>query len=187
MESSIEIIQELDSNILLYIQEHIRIEMLNDFWRFITSLGDGGDFWILTIVILLLFKKTRKIGFIALLSIIFSSAITNLILKNLFLRPRPFDTITELIPLIAKPKDYSFPSGHTTASFAVALIYYKLLPKKYGILSIILATMIAFSRLYVGVHYPSDVIGGFIVAFICSIIILKISENFDEKKKQTII
>lgn len=82
--------------------------------------------------------------------------------KNAVARPRPFDTYTQIIPLITRPKDYSFPSGHTCASFAVALVCLRMLPGKWGILPVVLAGMIAFSRLYLGVHYPGDVLAGFL-------------------------
>ena len=81
--------------------------------------------------------------------------ITNVCLKNLVARPRPM-SVEGLVPLIGKPTDYSFPSGHTCASFACALVLYRILPKKYGVPAVILASLIAFSRLYVGVHYPTD-------------------------------
>ena len=94
--------------------------------------------------------------------------ITNLLIKNAVARPRPFDTYTQIIPLITRPKDYSFPSGHTCASFAVALVCLRMLPGKWGILPVVLAGMIAFSRLYLGVHYPGDVLAGFLVALLTS-------------------
>ena len=97
-----------------------------------------------------------------------SVLITNLLIKNAVARPRPFDTYTQIIPLITRPKDYSFPSGHTCASFAVALVCLRMLPGKWGILPVVLAGMIAFSRLYLGVHYPGDVLAGFLVALLTS-------------------
>lgn len=81
-------------------------------------------------------------------------------LKNLIRRVRPYEVISGLTALIEKQHDFSFPSGHTASSFAVAIILYQELPKKYGCIAIVLAILIAFSRLYLGVHYPSDVIAG---------------------------
>ena len=78
--------------------------------------------------------------------------------------------IEALIPLIAKPTDFSFPSGHTTASFAVALVMFRMLPKKIGIPAVVLAALVAFSRLYLGVHYPTDVLVGFVVALVGSLL-----------------
>lgn len=99
----------------------------------VTFLGNGGWFWILCAVVLLAVPKTRKTGYAAALSLIFGAIVTNLLLKNIVARPRPFAEIEALIPMITKPKDFSFPSGHTTASFAVALVMLRMLPKKFGI------------------------------------------------------
>ncbi|MDD3140911.1 MAG: phosphatase PAP2 family protein [Lachnospiraceae bacterium] len=156
-------LQTVDENILLFIQNNMRIEVMNGFWKGITSLGNSGWFWIIVSVLLLISSKTRKVGILALLSLGVGFLITNVCLKNLIARPRPFAEIEALTILIKAPHDFSFPSGHTCASFAVAGIYFKMLPKKYGLSAIILAVLIGFSRLYVGVHYPTDVLGGLII------------------------
>ena len=161
-------IQHLDGEILLQIQQHLRIDLLTPFMKFVTFLGNGGWFWILCAVVLLAIPKTRKTGYAAVLSLIFGVIVTNLLLKNIVARPRPFTEVEGLIPLIAKPTDFSFPSGHTTASFAVALVMLRMLPKKYGIPAVILAALVAVSRLYLGVHYPTDVLAGFVVALVGS-------------------
>ena len=153
-------LQQLDMNILLWIQEHLRVDALTPFWRAVTFLGNGGWFWIVLCVLLICFGKTRKTGVTAALSLLSGFLITNLLIKNAVARPRPFDTYTQIIPLITRPKDYSFPSGHTCASFAVALVCLRMLPGKWGILPVVLAGMIAFSRLYFFVHYPTDILGG---------------------------
>ena len=127
------IIQNADISILLYIQEHIRKEWMNGFWRTITFLGDGGWFWILLAVVLLIMKKTRKAGAAAAIALVIGALITNVCLKNMVARVRPYDTYSALIPIVTKPIDWSFPSGHTCASFASAFVYFRLLPKKYGI------------------------------------------------------
>ena len=161
-------IQQLDGEILLLIQRYLRTDMLTPFMKSVTFLGNGGWFWILCAVVLLAIPKTRKTGYAAVLSLIFGVIVTNLLLKNIVARPRPFAEIEALIPLIAKPTDFSFPSGHTTASFAVALVMLRMLPKKIGIPAVVLAALVAFSRLYLGVHYPTDVLVGFVVALVGS-------------------
>lgn len=83
--------------------------------------GNGGWFWLVVAAVLLISKKTRRTGSAALLSIAIGFLITNVLLKNMVARPRPFDAYTEIIPLITRPTDFSFPSGHTCASFACAL------------------------------------------------------------------
>lgn len=179
------IIQNADISILLYIQEHIRKEWMNGFWRAITFLGDGGWFWILLAVVLLIMKKTRKAGAAAAIALVIGALITNVCLKNMVARVRPYDTYSALIPIVTKPIDWSFPSGHTCASFASAFVYFRLLPKKYGIPALVLACMIAFSRLYLGVHYPTDVLVGFLIGLLASVLAAWMVRRFYDHKKQT--
>ena len=153
-------IQQLDGEILLLIQRYLRTDMLTPFMKSVTFLGNGGWFWILCAVVLLAVPKTRKTGYAAALSLIFGAIVTNLLLKNIVARPRPFAEIEALIPMITKPKDFSFPSGHTTASFAVALVMLRMLPKKFGIPAVVLAALVAFSRLYLGSDRIRDRAGG---------------------------
>ncbi len=87
------------------------------------------------------------------------------------------------IPMITKPKDFSFPSGHTTASFAVALVMLRMLPKKFGIPAVVLAALVAFSRLYLGVHYPTDVLAGFVIALVGSTLSVWIVRTKPEDKQ----
>ena len=110
--------------------------------------------------------------------------ITNVFLKNAVARIRPYDAVETIVPLVGKLSDYSFPSGHTCASFASAFVYYRLLPRKYGILTMILAVLISFSRLYLGVHYPTDVLGGFFIGLLSSILAYQIVESYLKKKQK---
>lgn len=171
----------LDSNILLFIQEYIRQDFLTPFVKFITHLGDSGWFWIALSLLLLIPKKTRWVGLTALLALLFGALITNVALKNLVARTRPYEMIEGLRLLIEKQSDYSFPSGHTCASFAAAMVYYKMLPHKYGIPALVLAALIAFSRLYVGVHYPTDVLAGMIIGCAAAWAAYKVSTIFSER------
>lgn len=153
----------LDGNILLWIQEYIRQDWMEGFWKCITMLGDSGWFWIVLSIVLMIPRQTRWIGITSLTALVIGALITNVTLKNLVARTRPYEVIEELLLLIEKQSDFSFPSGHTCASFAAAGVYWRMMPKKYGIPLMILAALIAFSRLYVGVHYPSDVLAGLVI------------------------
>ncbi len=155
-------------SILLWIQENLR-GFMDAFWIFITSLADKGWFWILLAVILLFFRKTRVVGVTALVALMINHVMTNMILKDLIARPRPYTVSPEIVTLIKQLSSYSFPSGHTSSSFAAAFVIHRMLPKKAGVPALILAAMIGFSRMYVGVHYPTDVLGGVVVAFMCSV------------------
>ena len=158
-----EFLSNLDGNLLLWLQEYIRQEWMHGFWKAVTSLGDSGIFWIALSFLLLIPKPTRRIGITALAALVIGALITNVALKHLIARTRPYEVIHGLTLLIEKQSDYSFPSGHTCASFAAAGVYWRMMPKKYSVPLLILAVLVAFSRLYVGVHYPSDVLGGLLV------------------------
>ena len=164
-------ITSLDYTILAWIQENLRIEWLTPLVRLITSLGNAGIFWIILSVVLLFFKRTRKAGALALVSLLICFLVTNVWLKNMVARMRPYERYEDIILLVAKAVDYSFPSGHTASSFAAAGVYWRYLNKKAGIGLMILAAGIGLSRLYVGIHYPSDVLVGWIVGFACSQIV----------------
>lgn len=170
-------ITSIDLSVLLFIQEHVRQEWLDGFVKAITFLGDLGWFWIALGIILLIPQKTRSIGIVVLISLLIDILVTNVALKNIIARPRPFNINNTLIPLIPKPHDFSFPSGHTAASFASAFVYYRMAPKKYGVAALVLAALIGLSRLYLGVHYPSDVIGGFFIGWICSVAAYHLLKN----------
>ena len=143
---------------------------------FITHLGDDGIFWLVLAAILLIFKKTRKLGVLLLLGLGFASVINNLVLKQIFERPRPFDfdgwpaDFVFPNPLIEKPHSFSFPSGHTSSSLGAATPLLIKANKKLGIPVFILAVLVGFSRVYVHVHYPTDVIVGMIVGIIGGIL-----------------
>jgi undecaprenyl-diphosphatase len=142
-----------------FIQQNMRSEFLDAVMIVITSLGNGGILWIVIALIFIATKKYRSEGFALAAALLMHLLICNIMLKPLIARIRPCDINTAVELLIPRPHDYSFPSGHTSASFAGAtVICYA--NKRIGILAVILAAAIAFSRLYLYVHYPSDVLGG---------------------------
>lgn len=158
-------LQNIDIEILRWIQANLRNPVLTSVFTFITSLGNSGFIWIAFSLVLLVQKKWRKAGITSLLALLISLIITFAI-KLSVMRPRPFMAYEDLINLIMPSEMNSFPSGHTSSSIACAAILYKYLPKRWGILAYVLAILIAFSRLYVGVHYPSDILAGAAVGWI---------------------
>ena len=166
------------------IQNIFRSDILDKIFPIITVLGDAGIFWIILGIVLICFKKTRKMGIAVIISLVFSVVICSGILKPLVNRARPF-VVNPDAPLIAKrPKDASFPSGHTSASFAAAfaLMYQK---AKYWIPAMVLAGLIAFSRLYLYFHFPTDVLAGIVLGLVCGfgsfVVTRKIYEKLDKK------
>ena len=155
-------ILQFDTQILIFLQEIIRNDIINPIMKIITRLGDGGVFWILLTVVLLIIPKTRKLGICSAFSLLLSVIICNVVLKNLFGRIRPYEVIDGLYLLtgIKEASDPSFPSGHTSSSFAAALSIFLASTKKQKLFTVwllILAALISFSRLYIGIHYPTDV------------------------------
>lgn len=128
----------------------------------ITSFGNGGLGWILLSLLLLCIPRYRKAGLTMALALIFCLLIGNLTLKPLVARMRPYSYFPDMTLLIPPEKDFSFPSGHTFASFAAATALF-LHHYKEGVAAYVLAAVIAFSRLYLYVHFPSDVLAGLIL------------------------
>lgn len=159
---------------LLYITEHLHSSsFFNYLFRVITFLGDGGILWIVLGVLLLCFKKTRRGGLVMLISLAVGFVINDFVLKNLISRPRPFavsEEIAEFIKSIGMkfPSGYSMPSGHSYASFNCAMVLTLMFGKK-GAWSFIAATLIAFSRIFLCVHYPTDVLVGIIFGLLTAL------------------
>lgn len=157
-----EILSLKELGILDFIQEHIRCDFLDWFFPTITKLGDSGIFWILLAVIFLFFKKTRKTGLMMGVALLCGLIVGNLTLKPLIHRIRPYDLNPDAVLLIDRLSDFSFPSGHTLSSFEGATVL-MIRDKRFGIPAMVLAVCIALSRLYLYVHYPTDVLAGAIL------------------------
>jgi undecaprenyl-diphosphatase len=166
---------------ILYAIQNIRSDFLDSLMKFISSLGNGGLIWILTGILMLFFKNYRKCGYTILLALIFCLILGNGILKNLIARDRPCWIHNEFPLIIGTPKDYSFPSGHTFSSFAasVSILFFH---KKIGIFAVSLASVIAFSRLYLFVHFPTDILGGILLGTMTALISKKIILYLCNKK-----
>ncbi len=148
-----------DIAVLLFIQQSLKNTFFDFIMPIVTLLAEGGIIPIAISVLLMCFKKTRKNGFKMALALSLGLIIGNLCLKPLVARIRPYEAIEGVRLLVSTKSDFSFPSGHTLASFecagVVALNY-----RKYAFVSILLACVVAFSRIYIGVHYPTDVLAG---------------------------
>ena len=138
---------------------------------FLSTLGNVGVIWILFAILLLITKRYRKLGIQVIIAMIITFIIGNLILKNVIHRPRPYVVDPMLIPRVVKPLEYSFPSGHAMNGVTAALTMY-FGDKRIGIPALILAVLIAFSRVYNLVHFPTDVIGGIVIGA-CSAIFVQ--------------
>lgn len=157
-----------EAGLLLWVQTYLRNPVTDPILSAFTHLGDAGALFIALTLALLLWPKTRKVGLACAFGLLFSLLFTNVILKHLVGRVRPWVDFPAILPLVVEGDPLSFPSGHTSAAFAFALAFVRTWPRdwahskavKVGV--VVLATLMALSRLYVGVHYPTDVLGGFI-------------------------
>ncbi len=153
---------ELEFRILDFIQS-IRTPLGDAVMPLISAFGNAGIVWILLACILLALPKTRKSGVILTAALCWDVVLCNGTLKNLVARIRPCDVNTSIQLLISKPLEYSFPSGHTAASFAAVTALFFAGRRRLAGAAAVLAFAIAFSRLYLYVHYPTDILGGILV------------------------
>lgn len=150
-----------DGPVLTFIQQHLHNPLTDALFPFVTYLGELGACWVFISLVLLFMKKYRRAGILMLAAMAAATLLGEGLLKHIICRPRPFQYISsDFLPLlIAPPSGYSFPSGHTCASFAAASALFTQ-HKKQGALAFLLAALIGFSRMFLLVHFPSDVLAG---------------------------
>lgn len=162
-----------DNYILLIIKKYIQNKYLDKLMWFMTTMGNGGIIWISISIILILGGQYREVGNIILLTLAVSTIIGEGIIKHIVKRIRPCNHENSFNLLISKPISYSFPSGHTVSSFAVASVLSTYFAQ-YSLIFMGIAFLIALSRIYLYVHYPSDVAAGMLIGVLCSKLILVI-------------
>lgn len=167
----------LDSSILLFIQDNLRCSILNFIMKIFSAMGDGVVILAIMAVIFLLFPKCRRASFYAVCAIAFCFVINNLILKNWVARIRPYEVVDGLELIIAIADDWSFPSGHACAAFAAAFMFTKCKGGWWG-LTYIPAALIALSRIYVGIHYPTDIIAGAAIGTLGALLVYIVFNHF---------
>ena len=160
----------MDAAVSLFLQNSLRCPVLNFLMIVITHLGDKGAIWLVTAVVLMIFPRTRRAGFGLIAIVGLCWLVNNQILKRLVDRPRPCYVVEGLTALVSHSDSSSFPSGHACAGFACAYFLARSFPKKGGPWAYAPAAVIAFSRVYVGVHYLTDVLAGALVGTLGSIL-----------------
>lgn len=166
----------LDWAVLQAIQNHLVCPFLDAVMPVITALGNAGAIWLATALALICTKKYRRQGILLLGGIALGYLVGIVCLKNLLARPRPCWLDPSVSLLIARPSDYSFPSGHTMISVIGATILTKT-NRQFGYIAIPLAALIAFSRLYLYVHFPSDILGGAVLGVVIGLLVMRVGHK----------
>lgn len=178
-----EALSPLEGPILLWIQEALRQPWLDPIVSVYTKLGDHGLVWIALCVLMLLWPKTRRAGLAGACGLVMSLLCTNIIIKPLVERTRPWLVIEGLVPLVTEGDPNSFPSGHTSASFSCAVAWLTTLPRTWAKgLALAGALLMGLSRLYVGVHFPSDVLCGALVGIFCGWVGATVVRKWEERR-----
>ena len=193
---------QFDGNLLIGIQEALNADWLTPIMKVITYFGEGGFFWIAVCLLLMFFRKTRRLGIICSLALLCNFICVNLVIKPTVDRTRPWEVFDAVYNFMGDQGDASFPSGHTSNAVAPAWgMFLASMPSRFrrsdgkkgdrcydtvpclgwkgvgadpkmvhrfGLAGVILAFFIGISRLYLGVHYPSDVVCGFIIGIVCA-------------------
>lgn len=178
----IEAVTEFDFSVLYFIQDYMRTGFLDSVAWFLSVAFEGGLFWFAVSAVLLVFRRTRTAGVMVICAMGLAFLIGEVGMKNIICRPRPCH-IDGTVPLvISMPESYSFPSGHTGSSFAAAGALFAF-DKRMGIPALVLALFVGLSRMYLFVHFPTDVLSGLLLGLLCALAVAVIFRKFDLDRK----
>lgn len=171
----------MDTAIALWAAGLPRIPWLDSLMAFITNLDENGFIWILAVLLLVAWKPTRRAGIACALALLLVTVLANVVIKPLVARPRPYIALG-LPLLIPPPAGTSFPSAHAASSFAAATVLFLRCPDWIGWPAMVLAALIAFTRLFFTVHYFTDVAAGALLGIACALFVLWLLRNWFPKK-----
>ena len=173
----LEFINNLDFSVLYWVQEHLRCGFLDGLCSILSVAFEGGVGWFVICAVLLCFRKTRVVGVVMGISILLAFFVGELCMKNIFCRVRPCNQDLSVALAIKRPTAYSFPSGHTGSSFAAAMAIF-LWNKKWGMPALIFASVMGLSRLYLFVHFPTDVLAGAVLGILCALTVWLVFKKY---------
>ncbi len=177
-----EMIEMMDLEILSFVRDHMHTQAMDTLLAFVTTLGNYGAIWIVLGLVLLVKNAYRRTGVLTLVALLATHVLASGILKPLFARQRPYIALEAFSSVLGDVGGYSFPSGHATAAFTIATVLYFRI-KKWRIPMLIAATVMAFTRIYFHVHYPSDVVAGILLGSGTSYLLVKLDDWLIERKK----
>lgn len=173
----------IDKTLLEFFSTGIKNDFFDILMPFVSFINNHGEVWIALSIVLMMSKNTtvRRLGITTLIALALGAILGDQVLKNIIGRQRPIGSEFNFNFIVDIPKSYSFPSGHTTSSFAVfgAFLFSK---ARYKYWVLLLASLIAFSRMYLHVHYPSDILGGIILGLICGRIAFSLGKAFFRRR-----
>lgn len=182
----LEWIQKIDFLVLDWIQHHLRGAALDVAMPLVTMLGDGGIFFVLLTLVLLCTKRWRSLGRSLAIALLLGLLFGNLLLKPLVARIRPYDLVQGIELLVEPLSDYSFPSGHTMASFAFASVFWYRRKEvgRWAIAAVVVAVLVAFSRLYLYVHFPTDVLCGAALGWLFGYLAVRLNGWWEKRRAE---
>ena len=173
-----EAITNWDFSVLYFVQENMRMDFLDSVAAILSVAFNAGIAWFVICGMMACFKKSRSASLMVLCAVVLAFLIGELTMKNVICRVRPCNVDTDILLAVSRPTAYSFPSGHTGSSFAAATAIF-LWNKKWGIPALILALVIALSRVYLFVHYPTDVMAGALLGVLCAVAVAFVFKKFN--------
>ena len=162
-------LRQMDESLMRIVQSRCRNRVSNFFMIVMTYLG-GGVIWCVWAGFLCGHPATRQLGICCYVSFWSAWLISSQILKRVFGRPRAYDAMQDVVPLVPRPKDLAFPSTHAADAFSVAVLLLLTRPAAEGCIAMLLAVLTAYSRIHVGVHYLTDVLGGAVFGSLCAVV-----------------
>ena len=168
----------MDLEILLWIRDSLHTPFTEAFFPAVSFLGNAGLIWLITAAVLLCVRRWRRVGVLLIAALAFTFVCNDLVIKPLVARPRPFLDHPELFLLIEPPSSWSFPSGHSASSFSAAAVLLWEGRRPWGIAALVLAALIAFSRAFLFVHYPSDILIGSLIGFALGSLCVLLARRF---------
>ncbi len=166
---------------LTWVHENMSGEILDTIMKFITYSGDYAAVWIILSAVLLIRRPTREIGIVMFFAVLIGFVLNDLMIKPLIERPRPFIDNPSLSLIISPPGGYSFASGHTVKAFAAAFVIC-IYNRKYGTVFLVYAMLMGFSRVYLMIHYPSDVITGAMIGILCAVVAYSVMKYYKKRR-----
>lgn len=170
----------IDADILYWIHASLSSGAMDAVMKAVTMSGNYAAVWLIVSAVLILRKPTRNAGTVMILALVAGHVLNDYVIKEIVARPRPFVEDPSIVLIIDPPGGYSFASGHTVKAFAAAFALF-IYERKWGSVALCYAALMGFSRMYLCIHYPSDVVAGAFIGIFCALLVYYIMKNVDKR------